>query len=98
MHFLSLFRRRGFTRSDRPNRLVSDNNTFRVCDCQTIQPFDYLAFDDVFRASRFSLLEHLADAYDRDQARLDGGFCLCIYRLISLPIELPTLGVADNHM
>ena len=37
VHFLSLFGRRGFTRADRPDRLVSDYDTFHVGDCQTIE-------------------------------------------------------------
>src|SRR6187399_1934912 len=90
MHFLSLFRRGGFTRTDRPNRLVSDNDTFRVCDCQTIQPFDYLAFYHVRRAPRFPLIESFTDAYDRDQTGLDCRFRLCVHARVGLAVMLTT--------
>ena len=56
VHFLSLFRRRGFTRADRPDRLVSDYDTFHVGDCQTIEPAGQLPVDDSFRVAGFPFI------------------------------------------
>jgi len=37
VHFLSLRRRSGLSGTDRPDRLVSDNDTFHIGNCQTVK-------------------------------------------------------------
>ena len=98
MHFLSLFRRRGFTRSDRPNRLVSDYDTFHVGKCQTLKPFSNWPFTTSFARAGFAFRETFTHAHDCSQTGCDGGFRLFVYRLISFAVELAALGMSDDHI
>ena len=98
MHILSLFRRRGFTRADRPDRLVSDYDTFRVGESQPSQPRRKLVFYYEFRITGLSLREVLANANDRSQTSFDRSFCLLIDGIVRLAKKLPPLAVAYDYV
>src|SRR5690606_12962236 len=67
MHLLRLLRRRGATRSDRPNGFVSDYDMFEIRGCQLAQSAFDLPSHDPFGDPGFALGERLADAEDGDE-------------------------------
>src|SRR5690348_10718754 len=98
VHFLSLFRRRGFTRADRPDRLVSDYDTFPISKCQTIQPAYRLPFDNGFRLPGLSFREHFSDTNDHRKPGGQSRFGFSVNQFVRLAIKLPPLTVAGYHV
>ena len=69
VHFLGLLRRRRAAGADRPNGLVGDDGLRERSHARRFETAVDLALDDRARLPRFALLERLADADDRNQAR-----------------------------
>src|SRR6476619_2773301 len=94
MHVLSLFGRRGLTRADRPDRLVSDYDTFRVGESQTGKALRKLGLHNSFRIAGFPLAEHFPNTNDGHEASGNGCLCPTIHGLVGLTVKLPPLAMS----
>src|SRR5580700_4695704 len=92
----SHFRRRRAARANRPNRLVSKDDTRELRTGQRGYAAAELAREDLLCLAAFPFGEQFAHAKDRHQARRERRFDFSIGALIALSEKLPSFGMRDD--
>ncbi len=85
------FRRRRFSRANRPDRFVSYQNTGEFFTGQRAEARFKLHVADSFGVPRFSLRKALADAHDRNQPRSQRRFRFLCHRFVCITEKLAAL-------
>ena len=98
MDFFCLLGSRRFTRADRPNRFVGDDDLLNLLLSEPLQPPFQLLLDDWKGFPVFPLLQGFPDAEDGKKAMVQGSLHPLVDRLIGLSKELPSLRMADDHI
>src|SRR5690554_6529181 len=97
-HFLSLLRRGGTTRANRPYWLIRDHHLEALFGCKPRHGIVYLLQYYILSASGIPLCERLANAQNRRNAGTERGNQTLINIRVSLMVKLAPLGVPDQHI